>query len=174
MSAWRGGQKPYVSAAALASEIVQPTLFDRFDLPLRIPEALPNNKHVEPNHGTGGKRDHVVHNFFICVKRINHDHKPAYRDLALAGQKLRCHFKLSAQKTHTSWQPPRSRSPSLAPKCGYESRDDSRHTGKKITDARQQWQQQRTCANRDQKNTRANRLLSGIRERFEIRAALRP
>jgi hypothetical protein len=27
---------------------MQPTLFDRFDLPLRIAEALPNHKHVEP------------------------------------------------------------------------------------------------------------------------------
>ena len=102
------------------------TLFDRFDLPLRIPEALPNNKHVEPNHGTSGKRDHVVHSSFLCAKRINHAHKPAYRDLALAGQKLRCHFKLSAQETHTSWQSPRSRSPALAPKCSYESRDNPR------------------------------------------------
>jgi hypothetical protein len=73
----------------------------RFDLPLRIPKALPNNKQVEPNHGTGGKRDHVVHSFFLCAKRINRAHESAYRDLALAGRKLRCRFKLSAQETHT-------------------------------------------------------------------------
>jgi hypothetical protein len=35
-----------------------------------MPEALPDNNHVEPNHGTGGKRDHVVHIFFLCAKRI--------------------------------------------------------------------------------------------------------
>jgi hypothetical protein len=44
-------------------------LFDRIILPLRIPKALANNKYVGPNHGTGGKRDHVVHNFFPCAKR---------------------------------------------------------------------------------------------------------
>jgi hypothetical protein len=44
------------------------TLFDRIGLPLRIPEALPNNNDVKPKHGTGGNRDHVVHNFFLCKK----------------------------------------------------------------------------------------------------------
>ena len=96
------GAEPYVPAAALLGEIMQPDAVDRIDLPLRIPEALPNNKHVEPNHGTGGKRDHVAHNFFLCAKRIGRAHKSAYRDLALAGQKLRRRFELSAQETHTS------------------------------------------------------------------------
>jgi hypothetical protein len=49
---------------------MQPDAADRFDLPLRIPEALANNKHGEPNHRTGGKCDHEVHNFFLCAKRI--------------------------------------------------------------------------------------------------------
>jgi hypothetical protein len=46
----------------------QPDAVDRFELPLRIPEALPNNNDVEPKHGTGGNRDHVVHNFSLRKK----------------------------------------------------------------------------------------------------------
>ena len=55
-------------AARIVRQRCSRTLFDRFGLPLRIPEALPNNNDVEPNHGTGGKRDHVVHNFSLCKK----------------------------------------------------------------------------------------------------------
>jgi hypothetical protein len=47
---------------------MQPDAVDRIDLPLRIPEALPNNNDVKPNHGTGGKRDQVVHIFSSVQK----------------------------------------------------------------------------------------------------------
>jgi len=47
---------------------MQPDAADRFDLPFRIPEALPNNKHVESNHGTGGERDQVVHSSSFVQK----------------------------------------------------------------------------------------------------------
>jgi hypothetical protein len=47
---------------------MQPDTVDQINLPLRIPEALANNKHVEPNHRTGGKCDQVVIIFSFVKK----------------------------------------------------------------------------------------------------------